>query len=58
MTWSSSSLYRNRDFRLLWKNFTYLTDNDLDELYTYIYKGIENVDNFNTLCNTFDQNLY
>lgn len=44
MTYSTGSLYQLRNFKLLWNNFTYLTELDNERLYESLYGGFKNID--------------
>ncbi|CAK59739.1 unnamed protein product (macronuclear) [Paramecium tetraurelia] len=58
MTYSSATLYQNRDYHFIFGNFTYLTSKDEEIIFNLIYSGIDNIEKFNILCTTFDQNEY
>lgn len=58
MTFSSGSLYQLRNFRLLWRNFTYLTPLDEQRIYESIYFGLNNIDLYHESYIAFDPDLY
>ncbi|CAD8120442.1 unnamed protein product [Paramecium sonneborni] len=58
MTYSSATLYQNREYHFIFQNFTYLTKKDEEQIFNLIYSGIENIEKFNKLCTSFDQNAY
>ncbi|CAD8182788.1 unnamed protein product [Paramecium pentaurelia] len=58
MTYSSATLYQNREYHFIFSNFTYLTPKDEEYIFDLIYSGIDNIEKFNILCSSFDQNAY
>lgn len=58
MTFSSATLYQNRDYHFIFTNFTYLTKFDEDYMFFLIDSGISNIEKFNVLCQTFDPTKY
>ncbi|CAD8198258.1 unnamed protein product [Paramecium pentaurelia] len=58
MTYSSATLYQNRDFHFIFPNFTYMTEFDDKQLFSLIDQGIENILKFNLLTQRFDSSKY
>ncbi|CAD8124570.1 unnamed protein product [Paramecium sonneborni] len=58
MTYSSATLYQNRDYYFIFPNFTYLTEFDNKQMFSLIDQGIENIVKFNLLTQEFDSTKY
>ncbi|CAD8209753.1 unnamed protein product [Paramecium octaurelia] len=58
MTYSSATLYQNRDYHFIFPNFTYLTEFDSQQIFSLIDQGIDNIVKFNLLTQEFDSSKY